>query len=123
MTIMNKTPKDEVISDIDIAKVIKYDNYSWHINDSFPLDLSKEAALTHMGWRRWLCIGRSSARRKLGQGIVTVLCEMKFYHEIYEYNKNRDTFLYSDRMIYSPAVCFLRMILIPYYQNLNVWIY
>ncbi|MBI0066957.1 MULTISPECIES: poly(ADP-ribose) glycohydrolase domain-containing protein [Snodgrassella] len=48
---------------------------------------------------------------------------MKFYHEIYEYNKNRDTFLYSDRMIYSPAVCFLRMILIPYYQNLNVWIY
>ena len=62
---MNKTPKDEVIS--DIAKVKKYDNYSWHINDSFPSDLSEEAALTHMGWRRWLCIGRSSARKSLAR--------------------------------------------------------
>ena len=47
MNKMNKSPKDEVIS--DIAKVIKYDDYSWHINDSFPSDLSEEAALTHMG--------------------------------------------------------------------------
>ena len=28
---------------------MKYDDYNWHINDSFPSDLPHDAALTHIG--------------------------------------------------------------------------
>ena len=28
---------------------MKYDDYNWHINDTFPSDLPHDAALTHMG--------------------------------------------------------------------------
>lgn len=32
----------------------------------------------------------------------------KYQEEVYDYNRNRNTFLYSDRMIYSPAVIFFK---------------
>ncbi len=52
--------------------------------------------------------GAQAQEESLARASSLYPTQMKFYHEMYEYNRNRDTFLYSDRMIYSPAVCFFK---------------
>lgn len=52
--------------------------------------------------------GSQAQEESLARASSLYPAQMKFFHEMYEYNRNRDTFLYSDRMIYSPAVCFFK---------------
>lgn len=52
--------------------------------------------------------GAQAQEESLARASSLYPTQMKFYNEMYEYNRNRNTFLYSDRMIYSQAVCFFK---------------
>jgi len=52
--------------------------------------------------------GAQAQEESLARASALYPSQIKFYDEMYEYNRKRNTYLYSDRMIYSPAVCFFK---------------
>lgn len=52
--------------------------------------------------------GAQAQEESLARASTLYPTQMKFFNEMYEYNRKRSTYLYSDRMIYSPKVCFIK---------------
>ncbi|MDU1890142.1 MAG: TIGR02452 family protein [Dysgonomonas sp.] len=52
--------------------------------------------------------GAKAQEESLSRGSALYPTQTKFFKEMYEHNRSRDTYLYSDRMIYSPQVVFFK---------------
>lgn len=66
--------------------------------------------------------GAQAQEESLSRASSLYLSQMRYFDEMYNYNRHRKTYLYSDRMIYSPAVCFFKdddnnLLSEPYYMD------
>lgn len=52
--------------------------------------------------------GAQAQEESLARASALYPTQMKYFSEMYEYNRNRNTYLYSDYMIYSPDVVFFK---------------
>ena len=52
--------------------------------------------------------GSKAQEESLSRASALYLTQMKFFDDMYQYNRNRKTYLYSDRMIFSPQVPFFK---------------